>query len=64
MITRPATSNINPAAYAHTHLQESLLIIKAKKNPNYVQHVYTYFTTGLVRELSFSAPHQETLAQA
>lgn len=39
MIPKPATSSINPAAHAHTHPQESLLMIKAKKNPNHVQHV-------------------------
>lgn len=61
MITRPSTSNIHPAAHVHTHPQESLLIIKAKKTQIMSSVCALHYRAGQGTVLS--APQQETLLQ-
>lgn len=66
MVTRPATSSINPAAHAHARAHTHTATgkpadDKSRKNPKHVQHECTLRQDcqGTV----LSAPRQETLAQ-
>lgn len=47
----------------HKQLQKSLLTVKAKENPNHIQHVCAHFTGWAGQGTVLSAPQQETLQE-